>query len=125
MYRILEGVRLRGLSSNLLRRIPNAQGLDGTQSMKWYRKKPVKIEAVRFDDKGLNEIELMAKNDNRLRLGFANRIGPHCIEGSLALFVTTLEGEMLCQPLNWLIRGTAGELYVCDDTIFESIYEPA
>lgn len=41
------------------------------------------------------------------------------------LVVATLEGQMMCQPGDWLIRGVAGELYPCRADIFAATYEPA
>ena len=39
--------------------------------------------------------------------------------------VPTLEGTVIGRPGEWLIRGIAGEYYVCQGDIFESTYEPA
>lgn len=39
--------------------------------------------------------------------------------------IRTLEGEMIAQPKDWVIRGVAGELYPCKPEIFETTYEQA
>jgi len=38
--------------------------------------------------------------------------------------IETLEGTMLGNPGDWLIRGVQGELYPCKDEIFRLTYEP-
>lgn len=42
-------------------------------------------------------------------------------DGTLA--IKTLEGEMLAQPGDWVIRGVKGELYPCKPDIFLATYE--
>ena len=37
--------------------------------------------------------------------------------------IKTLEGEMKANVGDWIIKGTAGELYPCKDSIFQEIYE--
>ena len=37
--------------------------------------------------------------------------------------IGTLEGEMKVSAGDWIIKGTAGELYPCKDSIFQEIYE--
>jgi hypothetical protein len=41
------------------------------------------------------------------------------------LVVRTLEGTMMVDWGDWIIRGTAGELYPCKPQIFDAIYDPA
>ena len=82
-----------------------------------FRKKPVVIEAVRFDGtpESLAEIIDMAKESGCV------------IEETLgggALMIHTLEGLMTCLSGEWVIRGVAGELYPCNADIFEATYEP-
>lgn len=43
----------------------------------------------------------------------------------LHLTIKTLEGDMLCEPDDWIIRGVEGELYPCKSAIFAKTYEPA
>lgn len=43
--------------------------------------------------------------------------------GSNSMFIRTLEGEMLANPGDWIIRGVKGELYPCKPDIFEITYE--
>jgi hypothetical protein len=37
--------------------------------------------------------------------------------------VMTLEGPLLAEPGDWMIRGIEGELYPCKDSVFRKTYE--
>jgi len=41
-----------------------------------------------------------------------------------ALFIKTLEGAMVVNVDDWIIRGVKGEFYPCKPDIFEATYEP-
>lgn len=41
----------------------------------------------------------------------------------LTLTIPTLEGDMVAQDGDWIIRGVKGELYPCKPDIFEATYE--
>ncbi len=73
-----------------------------------FRKKPVVIEAVRFDG-NFDEIELFVGGDSEFRDG--------------ELVIATLEGAMRASPGDWIIRGVQGELYPCKPEIFAETYE--
>lgn len=46
--------------------------------------------------------------------------------GNTALIeIPTLEGTMTADRGDWIIKGTAGEIYPCKPDIFVTIYEPA
>lgn len=47
-------------------------------------------------------------------------------EGSshIQMAIKTLEGTMLANLGDWIIRGTKGEIYPCKPEIFAEIYEP-
>lgn len=71
-----------------------------------YRKKPIIIQAVKWDGTFL----------------------PECLQGRVAqrgteLWIATLEGSMKADPGDWVIRGIKGELYPCKPDIFEATYE--
>ena len=78
-----------------------------------YRKKPIVIDAVRFDGERItDELYELAKDSScKLRLAGA------------ALHVDTLEGTMTASPGDYIIRGVKGELYPCRADIFEATYE--
>lgn len=82
--------------------------------MSLYRKKPVVIEAVRFDA-GCEPYEL-AKDVMAGKVRYPE-------DGTM--LINTLEGVMCAQPGDWIIRGVKGELYPCKPDIFEATYEEA
>lgn len=75
-----------------------------------FRKKPVVIEARLFDTSDYDEaLEVMAWCG-----GFATE---HGVE------IVTLEGVMLGEPGDWIIKGVAGEFYPCKPEVFAATYE--
>lgn len=83
-----------------------------------FRKKPVVIEAVRFDgsEKSIESIHEWSNG----ALGWIGGRGLP-IEDA---FVSTLEGDMYFGPGDWIIKGVKGEFYPCKPDIFEQTYEP-
>lgn len=45
-------------------------------------------------------------------------------DGPFGIAVRTLEGTMVADPGDWIIRGVQGEFYPCKPDIFEATYEP-
>lgn len=82
-----------------------------------YRKRPVVIEAYRFDP---------AKYGPDLPDGIKGIPSPGAdswdYEGS-RFWVHTLEGDMIVNPGDWIIEGVEGEIYPCKPSIFEATYE--
>ena len=76
-----------------------------------YRKKPVVVEAVRWVGTAENVREM-----NEF-------IGKNLKTVNGAIEIETLEGVMLCNDGDFLIKGVAGELYPCKPGIFAEIYE--
>jgi len=76
-----------------------------------FRKKPVVIEAERWDGSNINLIRMMTKNSPIHYVG--DRLG-----------IETLEGVMFASPGDWIIKGVKGEFYPCKPDIFEATYEP-
>lgn len=80
-----------------------------------FRKKPVVIEAVQITDATFD----------------APHPNPDHIPGVLydpvnrTALIQTLEGDMIGQLGDWIIRGVKGELYPCKPDIFEATYAPA
>jgi hypothetical protein len=83
--------------------------------MPQYRKKPVVIEAVQWT--GENQGEVMRFTGDKAV--YRSRTG-----GS-ELVVHTLEGVLVADPGDWIIRGVKGEFYPCKPDIFAATYEPA
>lgn len=88
-----------------------------------YRKRPVVIDAMRFE------------RGNEIRTG--NPIAEWCggrfttdvkpsdhTDVAYRILIPTLEGVMEASPGDWIIRGVQGEFYPCKPDIFEATYEP-
>ena len=86
-----------------------------------YRKKPVVIEAVRFDgtDESCDWLlpQLESGEIGRTFVGF----GFACNK----LHIKTLEGVMTAEVGDYIIRGVNGEFYPCKPDIFHKTYEVA
>src|SRR5262252_3813139 len=97
-----------------------------------YRKKPVVIEAVQvaatvYNGKTWNGSRFMCDVlPQWLEEAFANgTIAVHASDRDYAvLAIKALEGTMLAEPGDWIIRGVKGELYPCKPDIFAATYEP-
>lgn len=83
-----------------------------------YRKKPVVIEAVKWEAKHYDGPEwfIDALHNDDLR---EIPVNPTLTK----LRVITLEGHIMADPGDWIIRGVAGEIYPCKPHIFEQTYE--
>ena len=79
-----------------------------------FRKKPVEIKAFQY------------------RAGMQDSsVAQDVVEGRVrypedgTMLIATLEGTMVAQPGDWIIRGVKGELYPCKPDIFAATYEDA
>lgn len=78
-----------------------------------YRKKPVVIEAQKWDGSKESATKL-------LHWMFPD-IEPDAEANELT--IDTLEGKMRVSPGDWVICGVKGEFYPCKPDIFEATYE--
>lgn len=78
-----------------------------------YRKKPVVIEAIKYDGTGDSFEQIDEFTDGHL---FTN-------QGNV--FIETLEGNMKVSNGDYVIRGVNGEFYPCKPDIFGKTYELA
>lgn len=76
-----------------------------------FRKKPVVVEAVQFLGENRNDI--------------AEFVGSNLVLIEDGLMIKTLEGIMVANTGDWIIRGVKGEFYPCKPDIFAATYEPA
>jgi hypothetical protein len=83
-----------------------------------FRKKPVIIEAMKF--------EATPESAWAIREWVIAGGGVISVGGlsNGAFRITTLEGDMTVSEGNWVIRGVKGEFYSCQDDIFRMTYEP-
>lgn len=80
--------------------------------MPLYRKKPIVIEAI----------ELTDSNMDTLKKWTGGEIGPD-VFGIYVLIISTLEGNMIAETGDYIIKGIEGEFYPCKASIFEQTYE--
>lgn len=82
--------------------------------VKAYRKKPVVIEAVKFNGWNFGAINDWMFN--------TKGIYPSCFKKNMT--IKTLEGNMTASVGDYIIKGVKGEFYPCKPDIFEQTYEP-
>lgn len=86
-----------------------------------FRKKPVVIEARRFEGgKGHKALLAWINEGREGRPAFAVMDGRKVD----SLIIPTLEGDHRAEPGDWIIKGVAGEFCPCKPDIFEATYEP-
>jgi hypothetical protein len=78
-----------------------------------YRKKPVVIEALELKFSTQSQDEIIQWSNNTIEKG---------LDGGLR--IPTLEGIMVANTGDYIIKGVNGEFYPCKPDIFEKTYEP-
>lgn len=87
-----------------------------------FRKKPVVIEAVLASTIAFHwRRESLGLLPPWVGAGIRLQLLRPADDGTMT--VRTLEGEVVAQPSDWIVRGVAGELYPCRADIFERTYE--
>lgn len=82
-----------------------------------YRKKPVIIEAIQFEDNSDRIIEIHEfMGGDTIRVNYEDKDNPY-------LKIETLEGTMKASVGDYIIKGVNGEFYPCKPDIFEKTYE--
>lgn len=81
----------------------------------FYRKKPVVIEAIRWEgDESAERILDWAEGSIVAKVG-RDRL--------MSLYITTLEGKLFASLGDFIIKGVQGEFYPCKPDIFRATYE--
>lgn len=88
--------------------------------MTQYRKKPITIEAVRFDGLNPTEIKDFVGKNCEVKI-YDNEVTPPVA----CIVIHTLEGDMKVSKGDYIIKGVKGEFYPCRPDIFEQTYESA
>ena len=78
-----------------------------------YTKKPVTIEAVKWNGEDISEPSVWF---SKVIDDGSARIEGNCVK------IKTLEGEMTASPGDYIIKGIKGEIYPCKPDIFEASY---
>ena len=81
--------------------------------MKKYRKRPVEIEAIQFNGWNFGEIYDWMFDINGIYPSYFQVI----------MTIETLEGIMIANVGDYIIKGVNGEFYPCKPDIFEKTYE--
>lgn len=76
-----------------------------------YRKKPITIEAVQWTGENIKEIEHFTRGKTRYNLWLDT------------FEIKTLEGTMIANVDDYIIKGVKGEFYPCKPYIFKQTYE--
>jgi len=76
-----------------------------------YRKKPIVVDAIRYEDLTINEVCLFMGGDTLVDFK------------THSIIIETLEGKMFAKPGDYIIKGVKGEFYPCKPDIFEQTYE--
>lgn len=86
-----------------------------------FKKKPVEVEAVKWEGDYLDFDFFFAwmNEPPLLHMSTLHEKGADIV----TLFIPTLEGTMLALPGDWVIKGIKGEFYPCKPDIFEATYE--
>lgn len=90
-----------------------------------FRKKPVEIEAITFDDLVAHGIASGGNVVNGMPWSFQYKGQPITHENDSCYLVPTLEGTMKFNRGDMLITGVKGEIYPCKADIFAQTYEVA
>ena len=77
--------------------------------IKYYKKKPVIVAAVKWNGNNLQEVNTFTDNKAMIK----NNI----------LIIPTLEGTMATEVGSYIIKGVKGEYYPCREDIFDDTYE--
>ena len=82
--------------------------------VKKYKTKPCEIEAIRWSGSNFNDIEKFTGDKSKLEL---------VTSGEFVLVIKTLEGCMIADVGDFIIKGLKGEFYPCKPDIFHKKYE--
>ena len=83
-----------------------------------FRKKPVVIEARQYDG------EIKVKHPIAEWISDNGGEYTYTPDTPQQFGIVTLEGTMIANPGDWIIKGVSGEFYPCKPDIFAQTYEP-
>ncbi len=94
--------------------------------MAFFRKKPIVVEAITFDELVAYGLEVCGSTFNIVNgmpWSFDYKGHPITHETDTCYLIPTLEGTMHFTPDDMLITGVKGEIYPCKKDIFEASYD--
>lgn len=81
-----------------------------------YRKKPVVVEAIQWTGENAEDLAAFMEPTQLVRVR---------LDDGVVIAIPTLEGVMIANVGDWIIKGVAGEFYPCKPDIFEQTHEDA
>ena len=87
-----------------------------------YRKKPLVIDAVQWTGLNLEEVKTFAKGSLDVEI-FDTGWKVGVVKPSVKITIRTLEGDMIVNSGDYIIKGVGGEFYPCKPDIFSKTYE--
>ena len=96
--------------------------------VKKYVKKPIEIEAMQFfynSKKSSKELNDFCGSHIAIHGDMGDVLMDIHNECPTALFVKTLEGDMMISNGDYIVKGVNGEFYPCKSDIFKKTYEEA
>ena len=88
-----------------------------------YCKKPVEIEAIQWNGANESEIEAFVGDAAKFTVTSDAAWKVNIAKPITKLEIETLEGTMVAQIGDFIIRGVEGEFYPCKPDIFERTYD--
>ncbi|WJJ58469.1 hypothetical protein NDO71_orf103 [Klebsiella phage vB_KpnM_NDO71] len=88
--------------------------------MGFYRKKPVEIEAHKFDGSSTSAGQI----HNWMETGVWKDSEIHTRDCGRTVEIKTPEGVVVASAGDYVIKGVAGEFYPCKSEIFHATYDP-
>lgn len=92
--------------------------------MSKFKKKPIVIEAITFDELVAHGKANSDNIVNEMPWSFDYKGHPITHENDQSYIIPTLEGLHNMTPKDMLITGIKGEIYPCKIDIFEATYDP-
>ena len=115
---------LAGVSAPAAQAAPAAQSVANADGR--FTKNPVTIDAIKWTGSNLREVIAFTDGPPDTRSIHAGMAWEAYVDlvARDGLKIYTLEGKMLANIGDWIIRGIKGEHYPCKDEIFRLTYEP-
>lgn len=88
-----------------------------------FRKKPVIIEAVQYNNLNKGEIEKFVGKELNSELESETAYLAGKGSPKFSLIIETLEGNHKAMPNDFIIKGVNGEFYPCKPDIFKKTYD--
>lgn len=97
--------------------------------MQTFRKKPVEIQAMRWDGTAVGATPIIdwilaTGASATYRCADHERCSQHDGDSPHTIAISTLEGTMAASIGDWIVRGVKGEFYPCKPDIFAATHEP-